>query len=149
MISGAELAPQYRREYLLSGDATATFVSRSTGVRFTFRVRQSTPPKFELGCEGPQPHFVSVLDGPENTSDYSYLGTIFDGRTFRHGARSYIAPNAPSAKAFAWCWAHLDDDKSLEFAVYHLGHCGRCGRPLTTPESIERGLGPVCAEKSA
>ena len=29
-----------------------------------------------------------------------------------------------------------------------LGHCGVCGRTLTNPESIERGIGPVCAGKN-
>lgn len=28
-----------------------------------------------------------------------------------------------------------------------LGHCGVCGRTLTHPESIDRGIGPICAEK--
>lgn len=28
-----------------------------------------------------------------------------------------------------------------------LGHCGVCGRTLTNPDSIERGIGPVCAGK--
>lgn len=27
-----------------------------------------------------------------------------------------------------------------------LGKCGVCGRTLTNPDSIERGIGPVCAE---
>jgi hypothetical protein len=29
-----------------------------------------------------------------------------------------------------------------------LGHCGCCGRTLTNPDSIERGIGPVCAGKN-
>ena len=33
--------------------------------------------------------------------------------------------------------------------VYHSGTCSRCGRVLTTPESIRSGLGPVCAELAA
>jgi hypothetical protein len=32
--------------------------------------------------------------------------------------------------------------------VLHSGRCGRCGRTLTTPDSIERGLGPECAHKA-
>lgn len=28
-----------------------------------------------------------------------------------------------------------------------LGHCGVCGRTLTDPDSIDRGIGPVCAER--
>jgi len=29
--------------------------------------------------------------------------------------------------------------------LYHLGRCGKCGRPLTDPASMERGIGPYCA----
>lgn len=29
-----------------------------------------------------------------------------------------------------------------------LGSCGVCGSPLTDPESIERGIGPICLRKS-
>lgn len=28
-----------------------------------------------------------------------------------------------------------------------LGHCGHCGRTLTNPDSLERGIGPICAAK--
>lgn len=136
----SELAAQHRRQYLLSGDATATFVSRRTGERFTYRVVKGVDRPSSVA-----PHFVSVLTGPENTSNYTYLGTIFADGFYRHGLKSRIAPDAPSAVAFAWAWRHLDGDKSEELQVYHLGKCGRCGRALTTPESIERGLGPVCA----
>jgi hypothetical protein len=31
--------------------------------------------------------------------------------------------------------------------VMHEGRCACCGRPLTVPESIERGIGPDCWEK--
>jgi UDP-N-acetylglucosamine 2-epimerase len=34
-----------------------------------------------------------------------------------------------------------------EIEVFHMGACLRCGRALTTPESITRGLGPDCAER--
>ena len=30
--------------------------------------------------------------------------------------------------------------------VWHEGRCGRCGRKLTTPQSVETGFGPVCAQ---
>ena len=31
--------------------------------------------------------------------------------------------------------------------VYHVGKCGKCGKKLTTPESILTGLGPTCSNK--
>jgi len=29
-----------------------------------------------------------------------------------------------------------------------VGECGRCGRKLTNPHSIARGLGPICYKRS-
>lgn len=30
--------------------------------------------------------------------------------------------------------------------IWHEGKCGRCGRQLTVPESIESGFGPECVK---
>jgi hypothetical protein len=89
-------------------------------------------------------HFVSVLQGPDNQSDYAFIGTIFGGEQYRHGGKSKVSADAPSAKAFAWSWANLDSD---EIEVWHSGKCSRCSRELTDPESIARGLGPICATR--
>jgi hypothetical protein len=32
------------------------------------------------------------------------------------------------------------------YRIHLEGRCLRCNRPLTTPESIRRGIGPICAE---
>jgi hypothetical protein len=45
-----------------------------------------------------------------------------------------------------------DDLAAVEatgWKVHHEGRCGRCGRTLTVPESIESGIGPECAKKMA
>jgi len=68
----AELAPIFRRSYILGGDATITVVSKTTGTRYTYRIR------VKKDAEQPSIHFVSVLVGAENTSDYTFLGTVFD-----------------------------------------------------------------------
>lgn len=135
-MSSALLAPLWRKPYILGGKAKITLVSTKSGCRFTFRIRAKEVE------ENRTLYFVSVLTGPENTSDFSFLGTIFNGERYAHGSRSKIAPDAPSAKAFSWLWSHL---ASEDVEVWHSGRCGRCNRELTTPESIERGIGPVCA----
>jgi hypothetical protein len=123
--------------FILAGNATFTIVNTATGGRFTFRVRQ---------CEDrPELYFVQVLTGPENTRDYTYLGTIRDGK-YEHGRKSSIGPDAPSARAFNWFWGHLNRLPE-QVEVWHVGRCGRCGRALTVPESIQLGLGPECKEK--
>jgi hypothetical protein len=139
MADGAQLAPEYRRDYILGGDAVVTLVSKRSGDRFTYRIRESKPK------EGQQPvHFVSVLTGPDNRKDYEFIGTIFPGGNYYRGTKSQIGPDAPSAKAWDWTWRNLGTD---DVEVWHEGKCSRCNRLLTDPASIERGLGPVCAER--
>lgn len=126
-------------------------------------------------CQAPRPIFAAVLTGSDNESDraYSYLGTVWDegaDRRYVHGKKSRIGADAPSAKAAAWVvekFADLDavllagpagEDAADNLAdalaplarveFFHEGRCGRCGHRLTVPESIETGLGPVCAEKA-
>lgn len=86
--------------------------------------------------------FVKVLTGANNEEDYTYLGTIWsDSRVYRRGNRSPISEEAPSAKAFAWFWRRL-------LAGELPDTCGRCGRKLTVPSSVETGLGPECATRT-
>jgi hypothetical protein len=46
--------------------------------------------------------------------------------------------------------AKIAEIGALECAMAYgkeIGECGRCGRTLTNPDSIDRGIGPVCAGK--
>lgn len=46
------------------------------------------------------------------------------------------------------CWFGKTAGQDLpECEVWHEGRCGRCGRKLTVPESIETGIGPDCAKR--
>jgi Family of unknown function (DUF6011) len=126
--------------FILAGNATFTIASQKTGARFTFRVRAKDK-------ENPSFWFVAVLTGNDNENDYEYLGTLGNG-AYRHGKKSRIAPDAGSAKAFAWFWKMLQGGELpavCEF--FHAGKCGRCGRTLTVPESVASGLGPECATR--
>jgi len=129
------------KRFLLAGNARVTLVSLKTGVRFTYRVFQ----RDEKG-----PHFVSLLTGPDNTASYTFLGTIFEGKGYRHGRKSPLNDDSPSAKAWAWAWSYLaKGDMPPSCEVWHEGRCGRCGRLLTVPESISTGLGPICEGREA
>jgi hypothetical protein len=123
--------------FMMAGKAKVTFVSEKTQVRFTFQVKK--------GAEDRSPHFVALLSGSDNESDFAYLGTVFERATFVHGRKSRIAQNAPSAQAFAYVWRHLSAGVlPPSCQVWHEGTCGRCGRSLTVPSSIASGLGPEC-----
>lgn len=131
--------------FMLAGNATLTLRSVATMTRYTYRVRRAG------GDDPGRPWFVSVLYGPDNTSDYVYVGIIRPGTATRGGVyelgrKSRLTEDDPRHRAFDWFFRHVQRIQlPPNCEVWHEGHCGRCGRPLTVPESIARGLGPECA----
>jgi hypothetical protein len=138
------------RTFALAGRAIFTLESKATAKRFTFKVTKFIP-------EGQEPEtgrtmwFVKLLTGPENTTDYEFIGTIFqriDGLFYSHSKKSRIGADAPGARAMAWFVGVLNAGKLPDsLAIYHAGSCGRCGRTLTVPSSILSGFGPECIGK--
>lgn len=131
------------KQFVLAGNATFTIYSKKSGSHLTFKVKK---------LNEKSPYFVSVLNGPDNYENYQYLGCIFQDRdsfVYKHGKKSHIGADAVSNKAFSWFFNGIihgkDFSESAEF--YHEGKCARCGRKLTTPESITEGIGPICKGK--
>lgn len=136
MTDRAQLDAAHSKAFILGGNATVTLESAATGARFTYKVRASD----DGGL-----HFVSVLTGADNESDFAYLGTIRADR-FAHGRKSRLGLDAPSARAFAWAWPHIAAGRCPDaLTIWHEGRCGRCNRKLTVPESIASGFGPECS----
>lgn len=132
--------------YILAGKSTFTVHNTESGGRFTFKVSK---PK-----DGENIWFASVLTGPQNTNDYTYMGIIRrdpDGTlTVHQTAKSKVGQDAKSWLTFVWLVQKiLIGGSQLPSQVEFLpsGRCCRCGRTLTTPESIKLGVGPECASK--
>lgn len=129
------------RDFILAGNARVTFKSVKTGDHFTFRIKKAKPAEGSTR-QIPEVWFVSVMYDYESDG-YQYLGIIRNGK-FGASLKSQNMKSAPSYKCFSWSWEHLDHE-NLE--VWHEGRCGRCGRALTDPQSIESGYGPECRRK--
>jgi hypothetical protein len=131
--------------YTLAGNATLTLRSQKSGTRYTYRVRQLVD---DAGSRQPL-HFVSTLFGPDNESDFVYLGIIGNQGEFRLTKKSRFTVDSPQAKAFGFFWRHANAPGDLPDALecWHEGRCGRCGRKLTVPASIASGFGPECLSK--
>lgn len=137
--------PQQIRAFILAGNALFTLKSLRTGKHFTFKVRGVEP---QAGT--PPTHWnVSVLNGPDNSRNYKWIGRITTegSEVFLHKA------GVPSAQGFNWLWQMLKRGNAERFneqcEFRHAGRCGRCGRLLTHPDSIQSGIGPECADKMA
>ena len=94
--------------------------------------------------------FVKYLTGSDNTRDYSYVGTL----DVEHGkvwtsAKSKLQDNSLILKllnrTLEVIWnGDISPMIDKGFRLHHEGRCGKCARLLTTPESVERGIGPEC-----
>lgn len=126
---------------LSTHNGTVTINNPATGNHRTFKV--STVQNKNSGLYGKR--IVALLSGPNNEHDYVGFGFVTDqgdikiwkkksGNKIWHTYRDMLLN--PSK------WM----DKGVEYMVE--GHCRMCNRTLTVPESIESGIGPVCAGRS-
>lgn len=130
--------------FIRAGDAIFTIKHTVSGHHLTYRM--------QVCDENPELYFIKVLTGPDNTSSYTYLGTVredkyISGLKYNHGAKSSIGKDAKTA-TIAYSFFECLNKKALPstWEVWHTNRCCRCARLLTTPESVERGLGPECAK---
>ena len=133
--------------FMMAGKATVTLVSKKTGTRFTYQIRQA-----DSGNDAQTDlYFIGLLRGPNNEADYSYLGRIAKGIVYigrKMPKPGDIGRDAPSALAFDYAWQHLGRSQIPPLLeIWHEGKCGRCNRKLTVPASIAAGIGPECATK--
>jgi len=131
------------RAFMKAGKATFTLESSQTGKHYTFR---STRLKND---GGPVLMFISLLVAPD---DYQYLGTIFvehhGAFTYKETKKSPVNPKVHAVMRFLMGNLNFDTDMESRGLIFrHEGTCAVCNRPLTTPESIDIGIGPVCREK--
>jgi hypothetical protein len=132
------------KSFILAGDAIFT-VQLPDGGHKTYRVQ-----RVEANDRYPEAFFVKLLVGPDNGDDYGYVGKLdaFTGQ---------VATTAKSKqydgslvlrllnRVLARVWT--EDHQAYEvfgYQTHHEGRCGRCGRRLTVPASIESGIGPEC-----
>jgi hypothetical protein len=135
--------------FIWAGHAVFTLLSLKTGMRYTYRIKVK---KEDLAHTDPDDinvtYFVEVLRGPDNTDHFSYMGVARRPGRFWITSKSRVLRSSGSAKAFIWFMAALFARRNVLgklLEVWHEGKCGRCGRRLTVPGSIERGLGDDCA----
>lgn len=99
----------------------------------------------------PGKRIISLLVGPNNNADYKGFGFVTDD-----GIRVWQKLRSTDGKpsTYEWLghmlWSLATEGDASRF--YRMGYrlleentCIKCNRRLSTPESILRGIGPVCA----
>lgn len=125
--------------FIFGGKAIFTIRNVDTGNRFTYKLNRKKGGQ----DDSKDIIFVKVLSSPDNTSDYTFIGTIFGKSHYRHSSKSRFGADCQSTKVMEWLIRNINSlPDNIE--VWHEGRCGRCGRKLTVPESLESGFGPEC-----
>lgn len=132
--------------FLFAGKALFTATNTVKGTRLTFKITQSKP---EPGRA--QVYFASVMKGQDNENDYRYIGVVNARDLTLHAtSKSKFMPGTPEFEGLKFTLDVIAGRKlSPSLNIQHAGKCGRCGRTLTVPESIESGIGPECAARAA
>lgn len=135
VVSSASLMSLFVNKNIKGG--RFTLKSKASGKEFTYSISRSE-------FKG---NWYTHVKVENNYLEFKKLGSYRNGRI----TKKQIPVNTLSAKAIAFVLNAVENaefdylDKVME--TYHLGACMRCGKTLTDSESINRGLGPICAYK--
>lgn len=137
LVEEAEIRGKQLRDFVFAGNATFTVLNTESKNRFTFKVKKHKEKEI---------FFVSVMTGSDNISSYTFIGTFFPNKGYKKSHKSRISSDAMSAKTIQWFFnKFIHNQQAFDIVkVYHEDKCGRCGRKLTTPESVKSGFGPEC-----
>jgi hypothetical protein len=90
--------------------------------------------------------WLAYLSGADNVGDYKSVGFVNGNEVSLFS--KYLGQYADIMAAARFLVKNVDklDECGRQYAI-RSGKCYRCNRLLTTPESVARGLGPICASK--
>jgi hypothetical protein len=131
--------------WIMAGKAVFT-ISNGSGTHYTYKVVKKED-------KGRAPvWFVSLLSGPDNMSDYTYIGVLnMATGDVRLTRASRFNPLSTPYRVVDWSLKRLWADIPLPggYSIDGEGRCGCCGRRLTHPDGVagdgyRHGYGPNC-----
>lgn len=129
------------RSFILAGKSIWTLQSKNTGKHYTYRCRLFGETK-----DKPVPQKIWWIDILSSGGKFEYLARLKNGSVHIKNGTEITKP----VDAVEWFLRRIWHEKVevlQEVNFYHANLCGRCGRLLTTPESVKMGIGPECLKK--
>jgi hypothetical protein len=137
-----ELKPDKVHDYLISGNAIFTVQNEKTKRRFTYKISRGKTAAFS------HVYYVRVLAMNDNNSasSYRFVGayTVENGFVFSK-KRAKVSGDSLSVLTIIWVFKNIHTLYLYPFVKFwHESYCGKCGKKLTTPESLKYGYGREC-----
>lgn len=131
---------EHLKEYCAGGRGVITLENTSSGNYHTYEFRRPNNPQYFA----PDTIFVYTSVGKKK---WLYVG-MYSSSTqyFKCTRNSQFRYSHEIVKGVIWLCKHIRAGKEVvaPMAVYHEGVCCVCGRRLTTPKSVQTGMGPRC-----
>lgn len=126
--------------FIFGGNARFTLRSKKTGNHISFRIKKA---------KDGDAYFISAAkQADEGAGGFNYAGWMKSGDTKVRVSAKSNATLAGARAALDWTLRNTKSgDLPEQLEVWHEGKCCRCGRKLTDPVSVERGIGPECYGK--
>lgn len=110
---------------------------------FTLRVADANWGDFPAGTQS-----IAFLSGPENETDFTGCAFRYANGTVRMWKRFNGGELEHKVRLALHALASIDEQREAgEAYALRSGRCSKCGRKLTVPASLHRGMGPDCAMK--
>lgn len=124
---------------LFAGRTTFT-VSNNKDAHYTYKVTKNISKQYG------EKYFVNLLSGPDNESSYTYMGLLMLNSDLIITRSSHFKDESLPVKVFNFAMRILEGVQKIPqgYDILPAGKCFKCGRKLTTPESIKSGYGPYC-----
>lgn len=130
------------RTFMFQGRARFTMENSNTGNYVKFRVQARKTKRN-------QPEETNFFEVFTTVLGDKVLGEIEIGEIDRKNGRINLKEGVPrdnqGLTTAIWLvqkWRELEKYENLK--IYHLNVCCKCAMPLTIPESIKDGIGPIC-----
>lgn len=133
--------PSLTKEFVFAGRA-AFSVSNPKGEHYTFKVRG----KDSVWQGRKQRSYFLSVKASGGRFPYRYIGIVNADGSIKTTGKSDFLPETKEYKVAAWALQRVIRGGVIPdgYEIRHVGKCGRCGRTLTDPTSIDRGIGPEC-----
>lgn len=132
------------RNFIFAGRSVFTLENKETSNYITFKVKEVKkqgkviPGQFSIQCK-------ALGDKNYGYEFMGFMNTIQKEFRPRHRAiKDHVG-----FKTFIWVLKNFErlEDFEAKMAMYHEGICCKCGLSLSTPESIQKGIGPICEDR--
>lgn len=124
-------------QFIFGGKAEFTIKNLISKVSYKYKVVQSK--------KNDKIFFVSVADS--QSFEYAGFLSLEHGLTFGRGKNGTRDQGDPAIKGLLWSIRKGHNALPRPMIMFHHGKCACCGKKLNDPESVSRGIGPVCWER--